>query len=265
MSTGARIEATGKVTACVIARDEAKHLPEVLPNLRWADEVLAMISAESVDNSVAIARTFADRVEVRPFGSFPEFRNAALRAASHPWVFFVDADERVSPELASEVAATISNTSPDRPAGYWVPRTNIIFGHAMRGAGWYPDHQLRLLERARATYDESRPVHETVLLDGPAGYLAHPFLHFNYENLDQFIRKQRRYTAMEVPEWLALHGRPRARAFVGQPLREFIRRYWRLEGWRDGWVGLILSVAMAFFAFERTRLARAAAPVARTS
>lgn len=248
------------VTACVIARDEEKNLSELLPTLHWADEVLAMVDAESVDHSAEVARALADRVEVRPFGSYAIFRNAALKVVTSPWVFFVDADERVSPELAAEVRrVTQSSATADRPAGYWVPRRNVIFGHIMRAAGWYPDHQLRLLDRQRARYDESRPVHEVVILDGPAAYLQHPLLHFNYQTLGQFIRKQRRYTAMEVTEVLMMHGRPRARALLGQPVREFWRRYVRLGGWRDGWVGLFLSAAMACYAFERTRLARAVA------
>jgi glycosyltransferase involved in cell wall biosynthesis len=254
-----------RVTACVIARDEEKHLAALLPTLRWADEVLAMINAESVDRSADVARPLADRVEVRPFGSYAIFRNAALQVASCPWVFFVDADERVSPELAAEVREVTARAGADRPAGYWIPRRNVIFGHVMRAAGWYPDHQLRLLERDRAHYDEARPVHEVVILDGPEGYLEHPLLHFNYQTLAQFIRKQRRYTAMEVTELLMAHGRPRARALLGQPLREFWRRYVQLGGWRDGPVGFFLCLAMGFYAFERTRLARAAphpAPIA---
>lgn len=248
------------ITACVIAKDEERHLPQVLPTLRWADEVLVVVTAETTDGSVSAAQPYADRVEVRPFTSYPAQRNAALELASHPWVFFVDADERVSPELAAEIRQAVEGAdgAPAGPAGYWVPRRNLILGHTMRGAGWFPDYQLRLLERRSVRYDESRPVHEVVELRGPAGYLTSPLVHYNYQSLGQFIAKQQRYTAFEVAELLARPSRPRRRALLGQPLREFWRRYVSLGGWRDGWVGFVLCAAMAFFAFERVRLARAA-------
>jgi hypothetical protein len=174
-------------------------------------------------------------------------------------MFFVDADERVSSALAEEVRQVVAASQPGGPYGYWIPRKNVIFGHTMRAAGWYPDHQLRLLHRDHARYDEARPVHEVVVLDGPAaGFLSQPFIHFNYQSIHQFVRKQRRYTAFEAAELLASRGRPRVRALLGQPAREFWRRYVALRGWQDGPVGLLLSLAMAYFAYERTRLARQA-------
>jgi len=251
--------ATGGVTACVIARDEEHHLPEVLPTLRWADEVLVVVNTETTDRSAEVARKYADRVEVRPFSSFPVYRNTALDLAHCAWVFFVDADERVSAELAAEVQRVLAaevNTQ-DRTAGWWIPRRNVIFGHTMQGAGWFPDYQLRLLERCRARYDESRPVHEVVELRGPSGHLTTPLLHLNYQSLGQFVHKQRRYTSFEARELLAKEGRPSHRALAGRPAREFWRRYVALAGWRDGWVGLFLCAAMAFYAFERVRQARA--------
>lgn len=250
------------MTGCVIARDEEAHLSEVLPALRWADEVLVVVDAATQDHSVGVAESLADRVEVRPFESYAKQRNAALDLATSSWVFFVDADERVSDTLAAEVRSAAGSRPPGceiPPVGYWVPRHNVIFGHTMRGAGWFPDYQLRLLDRTHARYDETRPVHEVVMLDGPEAWLATPLIHLNYQSLGQFIRKQRRYTAMEVSALIAAHAKPRRRALLGQPMREFWRRYVNLGGWRDGWVGLSLSGAMAYYAFERTRQARISA------
>src|SRR4051812_5398911 len=90
------------ITACVIARDEAINLAALLPQLRWADEVLVVIDDMTTDASAAIAAPLADRVEVRRFASFSAFRNQAMDLARGDWIFFVDADERVSPELAGE-------------------------------------------------------------------------------------------------------------------------------------------------------------------
>ena len=253
------------ITACTIARDEASNLSELLPSLRWADEVLVVLDADTQDESAKIAASLADRVETRPFISFPSFRNLALELAAQPWVIFVDADERVSETLVEEIRAAVDDSERGLAAGesgtavaYWVPRLNIMFGRLVRGGGWFPDHQLRLLHRERARYDETQLVHEVVQVRGPTGYLEEPLLHLNYQSLGQFFAKQRRYTAMEVETSRARGDRPRRRAVVGQPMREFGRRYLALGGWKDGPVGLFLAVSMAYYSYRRVCLLRTA-------
>lgn len=254
------------ITLCVVARDEAANLAELLPTLDWGDELLVVIDEATRDDSASVARSFADRVAVWPFVSFPAFRNAALDLASHRWVFFVDADERASSALADDVTAAVAAseasfaTGEDAAVGYWVPRHNIMFGRLVRGGGWSPDYQLRLLRRDSARYDESRLVHEVVLLDGRAGYLDQRLLHLNYGSPADFIDRQRRYTAMEADTLRATGARFRRRALVGQPVRELARRYLALGGWKDGPVGLFLSVVLAYYAFKRVRLVRASEP-----
>jgi glycosyltransferase involved in cell wall biosynthesis len=250
------------ITACAIVRDEAGNLRELLPTLAWANEVLVLVDEATKDDSEAVARSLGARVETRAFGSFPSFRNAALELASSPWVFFVDADERVSAALASEVRAAVQASEDVRwrdeqaPVGFWVPRHNIIFGRLVRGGGWTPDFQPRLLRRDRARFDDSRLVHEVVLFNGPAGFLTERLLHLNYASPHEFFGRQRRYTALEAQTLRAAGATFRRRAFDGQPLREFARRYLVLGGWRDGFLGLFLSVALAYYAFRRVRLVR---------
>jgi glycosyltransferase involved in cell wall biosynthesis len=247
----------------VVARDEALALPEVLPTLRWADEVLVVVDDATVDATALVARSLADHVEVRTFGSFPAFRNAALALASQQWVFFVDADERVSAALAGEVQAAVaaseaSIASDDRsaPVGYWVPRHNVMFGRLIQGGGWSPDYQLRLLHRDHARYDETWLVHERVILDGTEGHLQERLLHLSYRSPSEFLAKQHRYALAEVASDRARGVRYRQRALVGQPLHEFARRFFALGGWRDGPIGLFLCAAMAYAAYERVRLVR---------
>ncbi len=258
------------ITACVVARDEAANLAELLPTLRWADEVLVVVDDATQDDSREIAAAIADRVETRGFVSFSALRNAALDLAAGDWVFFVDADERVSPALADETRAAVAgaaavddaharrNVEP-KPAsvGFWVPRLNVMFGRLILGGGWYPDEQLRLLRRDVARYDESLLVHERAEVTGPTGHLQEPLLHLNYRSFRQFFRKQRRYTELEAQSMIQQGDHPRRRALIGAPLREFGRRYFTHRGWGDGPVGLFLSLAMAYFAYRRVRLVRA--------
>ncbi len=262
--TGAPRAAAPTITACVVARDEAENLAELLPTLHWADEVLVVIDDATQDDSREIAMALADRVESRVFMSFSALRNAALDLAGGDWVFFVDADERVSPALAEEIRAVVaraeaSTTGDDveRPAGCWVPRLNVMFGRLILGGGWYPDEQLRLLRRDAAHYDEALLVHEHPEVAGPTEHLQEPLLHFNYQSLRQFFRKQRRYAGLEAETLVRQGVRPRWRSLLGSPVREFVRRYFQLRGWADGPIGLFLSLAMAYYTYERIRIARA--------
>jgi hypothetical protein len=136
----------------------------------------------------------------------------------------------------------------DDPAfdGYWVPRHNYIFGKLTLHTGWYPGYQMRLLRRARARYDASREVHELVILDGQAGYVDTPLIHYNYRDLAQFIRKQELYTDYAVSDLFRQGIRVKPQNYVLQPIRQFVWRFITLDGYRDGLHGLRLSLLMAW-------------------
>ena len=241
------------ITAAVLARDEAGFLAACLESLAWADERLVLVDDRTTDASAALARRYTPHVYVVPFGSFPRLRNRALGLARGDWVFFVDADERVPPALAAEVRAAVTRAADDGTAGYWVPRRNRICGRWVRGAGWSPDYQLRLLRRGAACYAEDALVHEVATLDGPVGWLRQPLVHLNYDTLAEFVAKQRRYAMLEAATRWRQGERVRVRAYLGAPLREFWRRYVTLRGYHDGALGLLLAGYLAYAALQRTR------------
>ena len=243
-----------KLTAAVIARDEEAVIAECLASIAFADERLVLVDAATVDRTREIARALGAHVEERAFDNFAAQRDEALRLASGQWVLFVDADERVTDALREEVCRSIE--SPDGCRGFWIPRHNVLMGRIVRNAGWFPDYQLRLLERGAARFDPLRPVHEVAVVDGAVGHLREPLLHFNYRTLREFVRKQERYCGLEAERWLVTFGRPRARALLGQPVREFWRRYIVLAGYREGPLGFMLSALLAFYAGKAIYLAR---------
>lgn len=235
-----------RVSAIVLTLNEERHIAACLATLTWAD-ALVVLDSGSVDRTVALAQRYTSNVHYRPFDDWAHQRNAALDLATTEWILFVDADERVTPELAAEVRRAVAGAG--ELCGYWVPRRNRILGRWMRATGWWPDEQLRLLRRGRVRYREDRPVHELVVCDGPVGHLRAPLLHYNYDSLGQLIAKQRRYARLEAG-MLHAQGVPvRAYQLLSQPLREFVRRFMVLRGYRDGLHGLFLSLVMAWYVF----------------
>lgn len=232
------------LTAVILTKNEARHISACIASLRaWADAVIVWDSG-SGDDTQRLAQAAGALVVQRPFDDYARQRQAALDSIASEWILFIDADERVPPGLADEIRSAIGSTPY---AGFWIPRRNFIVGHEMRGGGFTPDYQLRLLRRGAAGYDLSREVHEIVALEGEAGHLRAPLLHYNYENWGQFHRKQRFYAGYEA-EILAARGvRPRPHNFVLQPLREFRRRFVTLQGWRDGFHGLRVALLLAWY------------------
>ena len=129
----------------VLTRNVAGHITDCIATLGFADRVVVSDSF-SDDDTVALAQAAGAEVIQRTFDNFAGQRNAAMEAVDADWIFFVDADERIPPELAAEVRQVIA----ERPeVGWWVPRHNYIAGQRVRHGGFYPDYQLRLLRRDR--------------------------------------------------------------------------------------------------------------------
>ncbi|MCS7002730.1 MAG: glycosyltransferase family 2 protein [Dehalococcoidia bacterium] len=231
------------ITGAVITRNEERHLGDCLASLAWADRLLVLDSG-SEDRTRAIAEEAGAYVALRPFTNYAEQRNAALALVSTPWVVFVDADERTPPALAQEIREAIARA--EDVVGFWIPRENHIMGRVMRGGGWWPDEQLRVLRVDRARYQSVNGVHEVPVVDGPTARLSHPLVHYNYESWRQFFAKQDRYARQAALD-LARRGvtmKPYTLAL--QPLRAAHRRFVTWHGYRDGVLGAALALAMGW-------------------
>jgi glycosyltransferase involved in cell wall biosynthesis len=237
---------TAELVAVVLSKNEEHHIGDCLDSLAWAGERV-VFDDFSDDRTVEIARARGARVLQHAFENFCSQRNAALDAVQAEWVLFVDADERATPALAAEVQRVICYDDDRARDGWWVPRHNYMIGHRMRGGGWYPDHQLRLLRRRRAHYDPAHPVHEIVLLDGEAGYLDNPFVHYNYDTVAQFRHKMGRYTELEAGMLYEQGIQARPWTYITMPLREFWRRFVTLHGYRDHLYGVLFCGLMAWY------------------
>lgn len=246
-----------KVSVTVITKNEAANLAAALESVAWADEIV-VVDAESGDETAAIARRFTDRVTVRPWPGFPQQKNHAASLASHDWILSIDADERVSAALQQEIRALLANEPAAR--GYRVPRVTFALGRWIRTTDWYPDWQLRLYDRRRGRWDESRRVHEAVRLDGEPGRLSGELEHLAYRDLSHHLQTIDRYTTLAAEEMAAAGRTASAAAVAVHPPLAFLRNYLLRGGVRDGAVGFVISSMNAWYVFlkyaklwERTR------------
>ena len=241
------------LTIIVLAWHEAKHLRPCFNSLKALVTLTKaetwLLDDQADDETRQVAYSVAGRVATSHFTSFSAQRNRALELADTGWVLFVDPDERCTEALAHEIVRSLRH---DECSAFRVPRRNILFGREVRHTGWWPDYQIRLLRRIHVHYDESRKVHEFPTIDGTVCTLLNPLVHFNYESWRQFVKKQRAYAPLEARALYEAGQRARPRSFVGQPAREFKRRFIDYRGYRDGLLGWRLRLPWRFTAPKPT-------------
>jgi glycosyltransferase involved in cell wall biosynthesis len=236
-----------RLSVTVIAWNEEERLRACLESVAWADEII-VVDAESTDKTAALAREFTDRVWVRPWPGFATQKNFALGQATGDWVLSLDADERVTPDLADRIRAILT---ADGPAdGYSVPRRNIFWGAWVRHGGLYPDYQLRLFRRGAGRFVDDA-VHESVRVDGRVEALGEALLHQSYRDLEDFVRRSNRYSTLAARDWLRRGRRVSLGALIMKPLGRFLSMYIVQRGFLDGWRGLVLAVLYAEYVFLR--------------
>jgi len=233
-----------RLSAIVITRNEAAKIADCLDSLAFCDERI-VVDCGSEDDTVRVARDHGARVEHHAFEGFGAQKSFALSLASGEWVLSVDADERVSPALAAEIATAIGEKDAD---GYEMPRSSSFLGRAMRHSGWYPDYQMRLYRKAASYWDGIAP-HETARVRGPAEKLTGELLHYTKRNLTEHQEVLNSYTSLAA-EYLHNHGkRVRGPELLFVPLAVFFRTYIVKQGFRDGAPGLIISLFTAYSVF----------------
>jgi len=229
------------VTATIITFNEAANIQAALESLSWADEII-VVDSESTDDTVAIARNYTDHVIVRPWPGYIAQKNFAAAQARHEWIFSLDADERVTPELAREIKSVLAHARDT--AGYRVPRITFHLGRWMRSTDWYPDYQLRLYDRRRARW-AGRYVHESVKADGPVQGLRGELQHFAYRDLAHHFQTIDRYTTLAARQMFEDGRRAGFFDLMVHPPAAFFRNYVLRGGFKDGVPGLIVSAMNA--------------------
>jgi glycosyltransferase involved in cell wall biosynthesis len=194
----------------------------------------------STDRTRDIAGKFTDKIFSRRMENEGKHRNWAYSQASNSWVLSLDADERVTPELASEIS-DLMKAGPVYKA-YTIPRRNHIGSYWLRYGGEYPAAQTRLFKKGEFLYEEAE-VHPRALMEGDCGHLKGDMIHYSHDDISDYVRSLNGHTTLEAKKWY-LSGRKMSLFHaVWRGLdRCFYRRLFRKQGYKDGVYGLTVAV-----------------------
>ncbi len=235
-----------RLSAIVITKNEAANIGDCLDTLAFCDERI-VVDCGSSDETVAIARAKGARTVFHEWSGFGPQKNFALSLAEGDWVLSLDADERVSPELAEAIKAALVDQAVD---AYEFPRLSSFCGRPMRHSGWYPDYVLRLLRRGRARFTDVI-VHERAICDGVVKRLSPPLIHHPVLKLEDALSRVDRYSTASATAILASGRRVTFMSGIGHGLASFLRAYVLRAGFLDGAEGFLLAVANAEGSYYR--------------
>ena len=223
------------LSVLIPALNEHRNIADCLRSVRWADEVV-VVDSGSTDGTCELARSEGARVvNFKWNGQLPKKKNWALEFVEwkHEWVLILDADERITPELAHEIKGVITKHGAD---GYFINRRFMFLGKWLRHCGYYPSWNLRLFRHAKGRYENlclsdtgsgDNEIHEHLLLTGSTAFLRHEMLHFAYPDLYTWFEKHNRYSNWEAE----IQARPQPVRQLSGQIGIVLARRRRLKNW----------------------------------
>lgn len=237
-----------KLSAIIITKNAGTTIHRCVESVAWADEII-VVDSGSTDDTQDICRELGAKVTVT--GDWPGFgaqKNRALDASSGDWIFSIDADEWVTPELREEIKSVINQ--PVTAPAYAFPRSSSFCGRHMKHSGWWPDYVVRLFRRDSAKFSDDM-VHERLLVTGTPRKLKQPLMHETVRDMDQMLSKINMYSTASAK---MLHESGK-RASIGAALLHggwaFFRTYILRRGFLDGREGFLLAVVNAEGSYYR--------------
>ncbi|MHB1116104.1 glycosyltransferase family 2 protein [Sideroxydans sp.] len=246
----------GALSVILITKNEAANIRACLESVAWADERIVVDSGSS-DDTVTIARSMGAQVYEHDWPGFGPQKNRALGYATGDWVFSIDADERVTPELRAELEHAMRESGAE---GYYCPRLSQFCGSFIHHSGWYPDYVLRLFKRGKGRFSDSL-VHESVQLQGRCAKLRSPLLHYSYLDRADVERKVAHYSDAAAQQMHAAGKRTsllRAALSAGWAfVRTWVVRLGMLDG-RAGWGIAMMNARTTWLKYRKLAALNAA-------
>jgi len=232
------------VSIAIVTKNEEANIEAALESVKGAVEIV-IIDSFSSDKTVEICRGYTDKVFQKEWGGYAKQKQTAVDLAAGPWVFVLDADERFTPELKTEVINAIEEARYD---GFYVPRKNFFMKRWIRHGGWWPDYTLRLFRKDSGRF-EDREVHEKVVIKGNTAYLKNPLLHYTYDSISDYLKGADIYSTLAAKELKKNGAAPNAFDLIMRPMATFIKMFFLRLGFLDGRYGLALAMLYSYYSF----------------
>jgi glycosyltransferase involved in cell wall biosynthesis len=239
------------ISIVILAGNEETMIVDCLKSCNWADQVV-LVAANSTDSTVNLAKKTVPKIKIVETAdeynkNFSKWRNLGLKASTGTWLFYVDADERVTPSLRQEIN-TITNSN-QALNWYVIPRANFYLGKRVRHGGSYPDYVKRLFQKKHLKSWQGQ-LHEEPVISGNLGYLKSDLLHYTHRNLSSMLIKTNAWTDMEAEEIYRLGHPP---IVPWRIIRMMLTKFWQrliVQGmWKDGTVGWLSVIFETFDTF----------------
>jgi (heptosyl)LPS beta-1,4-glucosyltransferase len=236
-----------RISATIIVHNEEANIAAVCETVSWADEIV-IVDSDSADRTVEIARRYTDKVFNRPFRGYKDKHEFADSQTTGDWIFWIDADERVTPELRESIENVRRRDPSTLPDGFRIARRTRYLGRWIGHSGWYPDCQMRFYRKAASYWDGVSP-HETARVRGHVETLPGQFLHYTVRDLSEHHRVLGEYTTLAAEYHHGKNKRVSGPHLFILPVAAFIRTYFVKQGFRDGVQGLIIAMFTAYSVF----------------
>ena len=238
----------GTLAVITLTKNEEANIGSCLESVRWAD-TLVVVDSGSTDRTREIAREYTEHVLNIAWEGYGAARNRGIAETTADWILWLDADERVTPELGQEIREIVATNDPGVD-GYAMARRAYFLGRWIRHAGWYPSRVVRLFRRAAGQFS-SHQVHERLEFAGTVRQTRHDLLHFTDPNLTHYLAKFNRYTTLAAADLQAAGRRFRLGDLLLRPPFQFFKMYVLRLGLLDGTQGLILCVLSSAYVFTK--------------
>lgn len=229
----------------IITLNEEDNLRDCLISLEGLSDEIVLVDSGSTDKTLEIAREFGVKHYHRDFDNFADQKNFALSKVTCDWVFAIDADERVTPQLGDEVKKVLKGTDC---VGFLIPRRNFILGAEIKHSRWSPDKHIWLWKKSFGKWEGN--VHEEVVVNGSVGELKNAKLHFQDKTIGEFVKSNEKYSTILAEAMLKQGQSFSIIKMVWDVLFEFGVRFVYHMGFLDGWRGFVLAVLMAKYRLD---------------